>query len=135
MPLTVSTLLARLDVDPWQEATDLAHLPLETARVRLGARLEAASRASATDAETATLATRLVALLHRAPVRKVFSPEAPRPTNDSPLAAGVAKRSMRVHVAIYWLIGLIFVLLGDWALSTRHAQPPPMDTTIVPDSR
>jgi len=135
MPLNVVTLLARLGVDPWQEATDLAHLPLETARERLGARLEAASRAPATEAETATVVTRLVALLHRSPVRKVVAPEAPLPTNDAPPAARVVKRSKRVHVAIYWLIGLIFVLLGDWALSIRHTQAPPMDTTIVPDSR
>ena len=134
MPLTVVTLLARLGVDPWQEATDLAHLSIEAARERLGARLEAASRAPATEAETATVVKRLVALLHRVPARKSSAPQVPLQKNEAPVAAGLMKRSKGIPVAIYWALGLILVLLIDWTISTRQAQAP-MDTTIFPDSR
>jgi hypothetical protein len=78
--------------------------------------------------------TRLVALLHRVPVRKSSAPQAPLQKNESPVAAGSMKRSKGIPVAIYWALGLIFVLLIDWTISTRQAQAP-MDTTILPDSR
>ena len=41
MPLTLLSVLARLGIDPWEEAADLAHLPLEPALQRLSSRLEA----------------------------------------------------------------------------------------------
>src|SRR5271165_2687878 len=39
--LSVLSALARLDVDPWQEATSLARMPREAAAVRLSALIEA----------------------------------------------------------------------------------------------
>ncbi|MGB7100358.1 MAG: hypothetical protein WBD95_16555, partial [Xanthobacteraceae bacterium] len=35
MPLSVLSALARLDIDPWQEAAELARVPRETATQRL----------------------------------------------------------------------------------------------------
>jgi hypothetical protein len=35
MPLSVLSALSRLDIDPWEEAAELAELPTETATQRL----------------------------------------------------------------------------------------------------
>ena len=128
MPLTLLSVLARLGIDPWEEAADLAHLPLEPALQRLSSRLEAMSTGRpASAADTVNIATRLIALLHRAPTPKASTPD-PRP----PLK--LVEQSKGVKLAIYCLIGMIFLLVGQWALSD-HVAPAPMDTTIVPDMR
>lgn len=126
MPLTLLSVLARLGIDPWEEAADLAHLPLEPALQRLSSRLEAMSTGRpASAADTVNIATRLIALLHRAPTPKARTPD-PRP----PLK--LVEQSKVVKLAIYCLIGVIFMLVGQWAMSDRFA-PAPMDTTIVPE--
>jgi hypothetical protein len=61
--LSVLSALARLDVDPWQEATSLARLPREAAAARLTALIEALPHAPATASPTGTSAADLVALL------------------------------------------------------------------------
>ncbi|HEU5133644.1 MAG TPA: hypothetical protein VFU13_00745 [Steroidobacteraceae bacterium] len=127
MPVTLLTVLARLGVDPWEEAADLAHLALEPAMQRLTSRLEAMPNAPATPADTVTLATRLIALLHRRPVPKVALPEAP-------LLRQAVSQAKGMRPAVYFLVGLIFVMIAQWFLSTRHTQPL-MDTTITQDSR
>ena len=126
MPLTLLSVLARLGIDPWEEAADLAHLPLEPALQRLTSRLEAAPNSRpASAADTVNIATRLMALLHRAPAR---TPSAPAPIPQ----LKIATQSKGVRLAIYCLIGLLFMLVGQWALSDNLA-PAPMDTTFVPD--
>ncbi len=128
MPLTLLSVLARLGIDPWEEAADLAHLPLEPALQRLSSRLEAMSTGRpASAADTVNIATRLIALLHRAPAPKASTPD-PRP----PLK--LDGQSKGAKLAIYCLIGVIFMLLGQWVMSDSLA-PAPMDTTIVPDMR
>ncbi len=128
MPLTLLSVLARLGIDPWEEAADLARLPLEPALQRLTSRLEAAPNAQpASAADTVNLATRLIALLHRAPPRKASAPAV-----TLPLPQKLAEQSKGVKLAIYCLIGVIFLLLGQWAFSPRDT-PAPMDTHIVTD--
>ena len=63
MPLSVLSALARLDVDPWQEAADLARLPRRTAIERLTSLIAALSARPASPPDPETIATRLVALL------------------------------------------------------------------------
>ena len=112
MPLTLLTVLARLGVDPWEEAADLAHLPLEPAMQRLASRLEAMPNAPATAADTVTIATRLIALLHRAPPRKIALPEAP-------LLRKVVKEAKGINLATYILVGVIVLLLFQCASGTN----------------
>ena len=126
MPLTLLSMLARLGIDPWEEAADLAQLPLEPALQRLTSRLEAAPKSRpATAADTVNIATRLIALLHRAPPRKETAP-----ASLPPLKLAAPPRGVRL--AIYCLIGVIIIFLGQWLLSDRLA-PAPMDTTVVPN--
>ena len=129
MPLTLLTVLARLGVDPWEEAADIARLSPEPALQRITSRLEAMpSGRPATAAETVNIATRLMELLHRAPSRKKSAPE---PVPLSTAVKNAVKQPERVKVAIYVLIAMLVILVGEWALSGREA-PVPMDTTITP---
>jgi hypothetical protein len=66
MPLSVLSALARLDIDPWQEAAELARLPPETAKQRLASSIAALPNAWPAHLELKIIAARLVALLPRA---------------------------------------------------------------------
>ena len=68
MPLSVVSMLARLDLDPWQEAASLAALPAETAARKLAVWLEALPEPTPNQADTCETAARLIALLPHRPV-------------------------------------------------------------------
>jgi hypothetical protein len=126
LPLTLLSVFARLGIDPWEEAADLAHLPLEPALQRLTSRLEAAPNARpASAADTVNIATRLIALLHRAPARKASAPE-PLP----PLK--MATHSKGVKMAIYCLIGMLFLVVAQYALSNQP-DPATTESSVVPE--
>src|SRR5271167_4135676 len=61
--LSVLSALARLDVDPWQEATSLARMPREAAAVRLTELIEALPHAPTSAIPSRMSAADLVALL------------------------------------------------------------------------
>jgi hypothetical protein len=61
--LSVLSALARLDVDPWQEATSLARMPREASTARLTALIEALPHKPASGISSKTCAADLVALL------------------------------------------------------------------------
>ena len=61
--LTVLSAFARLDVDPWQEATSLARMPRNAAVVRLNTLIDALPSEPAIDIPAGTIAADLVALL------------------------------------------------------------------------
>jgi hypothetical protein len=133
LPLTLLTVLARLDVDPWEEAADLASLPTEPAMQRLTARLEAMPNGPATAADTVNIASRLIKLLHRAPA------PAPAPARkdsllETPVHMKVVKQAKEIKPSIYFLIGILIILISQWALTSRPDQPP-MDTSISVDPR
>ncbi|HEV7606380.1 MAG TPA: hypothetical protein VGO61_03545 [Steroidobacteraceae bacterium] len=113
MPLTLLSALARLGVDPWDEAASLATLSQDSATQRLASLLgepstEAEPHADAT--ATVTVARRLIALLHRSPRAKVSSPQAP-PDN------GLLARSKRINPAIYYLAAVLFLFVCQWAFA------------------
>jgi hypothetical protein len=126
-PITLLTVLARLGVDPWEEAADLSHLSREPAMQRLASRLEAMPNGPASAADTVNIATRLITLLHRTPTQKAASPEASPPQM-------IAKAAKTISPAVYWLIGVVFILVAQWAIYSGTG-PPPMNTTIAPQSR
>src|SRR5471032_1227100 len=63
MLLSVLSALARLDVDPWQEAANLAQLPRSTATERLTSLIAALPGRPASQPGPGTIAVRLIALL------------------------------------------------------------------------
>lgn len=122
-PLTLVTALARLGIDPWEEAAEIASLAHDPAMQRLASRLDAIPNRPSSGEDTGKVTTRLLALLHRSNPRKSPLPETPRPSDAE-------MPPKRVNVAIYWLIAMAVLLVAQWALSTPDA-PPSMDTRIL----
>jgi hypothetical protein len=112
-PVSLLTALARLDIDGWEEAASLARMPSESAAQRLASLLESLPNSPAS-AEPASIAARLVALLHRKPA-PAARPAASIPPGDPPV------RAVKSNPAIYYFIGsiavivLIFVVVWRWA--------------------
>jgi len=115
MPLSVVSALARLDVDPWEEAARLAAMPGEAATQRLSALIASLPAEPATDPERRTTAARLVALL---PQRLVA---AGSKAKNAPRTEATRK-SPAVAYAIYYVIFVLFILLSQWLIGSR--QPP-----------
>ena len=65
MPLSVLSALARLDIDPWEEAAELSELPRFTAAQRLAALIVQLPGGRWTQADSRTIADRLIELLPR----------------------------------------------------------------------
>jgi hypothetical protein len=65
MPLTVLSALARLGVDPWEEASKLTQLPQKSAVTQLASLLGALRNAPAAGLDPAGIAAPLIALLPR----------------------------------------------------------------------
>jgi hypothetical protein len=63
MPLSVLSALSRLDVDPWQEAAELAELPPDTATKRLASLLARLPGGRWAQADLRAIADRLIELL------------------------------------------------------------------------
>jgi hypothetical protein len=118
MPLTVASVLGRLGFDPWAEAAELADLSREAAAEKLIALLAGVPNGPAPGADTATLASHLVALLHSSPKPRVST------TGAAQSRAAAAPQPRRVPLAIYYLLALIFMLVGQWVMTHRGAPTP-----------
>lgn len=113
VPLSVFSVLARQDVDAWQEAASLARMSRQSAAQRLAALISALPGGSLAHLDIGTLAARLVALL---PDRANCN-VAPRET--VPGASGLTNS----HVITYMIIAnVIFILLafGGPYFSANH---------------
>jgi len=113
MLLSVLSALARLDVDPWQEAANLARLPGSAATERLTALIAALPGQPAPQPDTGTIAARLIALLpgrtgSTVPLRDVINGGG-RVTNVQAV----------VRVVVFNLILVAFMLGSQW-LVTSH---------------
>ncbi len=116
MPVSLLTALARLDIDAWEEAANLARQPSESATETLASLLTSLPNGPE-PGEALRVATRLIALLHEAAAPRVRSAEAP------PLRA-VAAQSRRVGPAIYLLIALIVMLVLQWIEAIQQPRFP-----------
>ncbi|MFY9838875.1 MAG: hypothetical protein WAK55_20845 [Xanthobacteraceae bacterium] len=65
MPLSMLSALARLDIDPWQEAAEFARLPGETATQRLASLIAAQPDGPSAHLDPGAIAARLIGLLPR----------------------------------------------------------------------
>lgn len=107
MTLTVLSALARNGVDPWDEAAELAGLPRDSATQRLASMLAKVPNGPAPGDETSTLATRLVALLHRSSKPRVVA-------DVAGIREAVAAQPRDNKLAIYYLIAMIVMLAALW---------------------
>jgi hypothetical protein len=105
MRLSVLSALARLDVDPWEEATKLAAMPKAFAQSTLISTLELLSGRSWKPSEAELVARRLIQLL-------------PKGAEAQKAAAG---KIADVHAQRtgYWLVWLVFVMAISF-LSPHH---------------
>jgi hypothetical protein len=113
MLLSVLSALARLDVDPWQEAADLARLPGGAATERLTSLIAALPDQLASQPDPETIAARLIALL---PGRTGSNVPSRDVTNGGGRATNV---QAVVRVVVFNLILVAFMLGSQW-LATSH---------------
>jgi hypothetical protein len=113
MPLSVVSALARLDVDPWEEAARLAAMPGEAATQRLSALIASLPAEPTTAPESRTTAARLIALLpQRSAIDAAQAKHARR--TEAP------RKSPAVAYAIYYVIFMLFILLSQWLIGSRQ---------------
>jgi hypothetical protein len=124
MPLSVLSALARLDIDPWQEAAELARLPGETASQRLASLIGALPDGPSAHPDPGTIA-RLTALLPRRARAKILSREK--------LLGGGAVMNPRVliYVIVINAIIALFTMGAQW-ISVSRQVPPQVDSAHVP---
>jgi hypothetical protein len=107
MLLSVLSALARLDVDPWEEAAELARLPGEAAIQRLALLIATLPDGPSAQLDSGTIAARLIARLPHRPGSNI-------PQRDKLPAVGAAAKTRAIIFAIFmaFLLGAQFVLVS-----------------------
>jgi hypothetical protein len=119
--LSVLSALARLDVDPWQEATSLARMPREAATARLTELIDALPRAPTDAIPSRTSAADLVALL---PKHKA-APNV-RPSDSVFAATGLRETPVLIALSAFAVMMLIvYTISGHYSLSPGNGANPP----------
>ena len=122
MLLSVVSALARLDIDPWQEAAKLARLPEATATQRLTSLIAALPDAAPPQRDPGRIAARLIALLPQVTVSSAGA--------STPSPGGiVANRSP----ALVWAILVAFMLGTQW-IAVSVQPPAPVANVQSPTS-
>ena len=117
MPLTVLSALARMEVDPWEEASKLTQLPQESAVTELASLLGAFRNAPVVGLDPARIAAPLIALL-------------PRPRDRAPLMlkalvqAAPTRYPAAVSTLLTVLTYMVFMLIGQWLMGSLQAHRP-----------
>jgi hypothetical protein len=124
MLLSVLSALARLDVDPWEEAAALARLSGEAATRKLASLLAALPAGPSARPDSATIAARLIPLLPRQIDREVTS----RPTVPS---IATTTHSPILTYLIVNAIFLLFMLAYHWLVASPPT-PAQVGATNVP---
>ena len=127
MLLSVLSALARLDVDPWEEAAALAGLPGDAATRKLAALIAALPVGPSARPDSATIAARLIPLLPRRVDREVAS----RPT--SPSVATIIHSPILTYLIVN-VIFLLFMLAYRWLVASPPA-PAQVNGANVPTAQ
>jgi hypothetical protein len=125
MPLSVLSVLARLDIDPWLKAAELARLPRETATQRLASSIAALPPGSTAHLEHGTIAARLIALLPHQASSNIRS-------RDTLLDAGGVTK-LRAGMGMF-AVFIVFMSIAQWLVASGQPQAR-VDTTHAPASR
>lgn len=118
MLLSVLSALARLDVDPWQEAAKLALLPEATATETLAALIMALPDEPSMHRDPATIAARLVPLLPR----RANAP----PPRETLHGFGASPKFRYALSMVLINVILMAVLLGAECVAASHRPLPPV---------
>lgn len=140
MQLSVLSALARLDVDPWEEAAALARLPNDNATRKLAALLAALPAGPTERDDSRTIAARLIPLLpHRAPPGAPTATRSPvqQPRTQAPTQApSQAPTHSPIHSPILTYLILygvftLFMLALQWLMAAPQV-PAPVNSTPAP---
>lgn len=112
--ISVLSALARMDVDPWEEAARLSAMPKEDAEKVIVSLLHRTSGHSGRPSEDAAIATRLVQLLHG---------------DDSAGSASATTGNSDARIPKQWLVWLSFAIAIS-VFSPRHQQTTTASTII-----
>jgi hypothetical protein len=114
MSLSVVSALARLDIDPWAEATGLTQMSTEAATERMRLLIASIPEQSPPRSDPEAIVARLIALLP------------PRHYNSKPTSIRNSP-GRTVVVTINWRVLAFFILMGFMLgvqIMTRSIQPP-----------
>jgi len=114
MLLRVVSVLARSNLDPWEEASRLAHLPADTAIGKLAALIASMPGAPTARPNPRTTAALLIPLLPR-PIRM----RTPGQEVVTPSPSANKSRAL-TSIVIYALV-MLFLLCAQWLLSKRDS--------------
>jgi hypothetical protein len=124
MPLSVLTALARLDIDPWREAAELARLPRDTATQRLASLIAALPDWPSLHLDPGAIAARLIALLPRVTRSNI-------PSHETLLSGdAVTNYGAVISMLFIYMIIMIFMMGTEWVAASR--QPPTQDNAQAP---
>jgi hypothetical protein len=122
--LSVLSAMARMNLDPWQEAANLAALPGKEAAGRLASLIAVIPGAPSVSGDPGIVATRLIKLLPSQ--TRIILPVLPS-RKDLP---GIDALT-RSRTALFVIVALIVMALGTlWTNAHRSAPPPPNSTQI-----
>lgn len=127
--LSVLSALARLEVDPWQEAAELALLPGEAATKRLASLIALLPNEPPVHRDPDTIAARLVALL---PCRAS--------SNIAPLKTLLGTEKVTHSRAVIYVMLMVLALGAEWIVVSHQLSgqvdkaQTPVSGTISPQS-
>lgn len=130
MPLSVLSALARLNVDPWEEAAELSGLPKIPAVQRLASLIAQLPGERWTQANAKTIAVRLIELLpHPGPSKVVLTGKVPSLREMS----GSAGAKLLICAA---LAAAVLILAASREPSSQgdHVAAPAFDTSSPPQT-
>jgi hypothetical protein len=126
MLLSVISALARLDLDPWQEAANLAKLPVTTAARRLASLIASLPGSPSTHLDPGTTAARLIAHLPR---RAGFNTTSAGTSHSVGAPAMLQTESARYIVAL-----ILMVLFGGLGIAASQRSSAHVDNIDAPAS-
>ena len=131
MPLSVVSLLARCDVDPWLEAASLAAMPADAAARRLDSLIRALPDQPLTLPDSRTIATRLIALLPRWTDPNTRPPETQARATAAD-AEAVALRRRSIVTAMILVLSVLFLIGVQLAKLSDESSTPPVAADAPP---
>ncbi len=120
MLLTVLSALARLDIDPWREAAELARMPKGAANRRVTSMIAGLEIASTAPLEPETVAARLITLLPRG-VRSSSGLSEQLP------AGGVGLSSRAILCVVLLNLLLVVAMVGAQRAAVIYSPPVKLD--------
>jgi hypothetical protein len=127
MPLSVVSLLARRDLDPWQEAASLAEMPKDAATRRLDSLIRALPDQPLTLPDSGAVAARLIALLPSSAHLQIQGSEKQAKALDTK-----ALTPNRRTLVIAAILVIAMILLMRAQLAQLRSEIPARSTPVIP---